>query len=264
MTTLSSSIKLGQRVYGVTSGGIIEPTLISELLLKHEEDKSSLLETTERHLYGKTHFNSHIAFRSLNNQITMVFIGFDEALEQATTIVEQKQKDDSISVADSRAYDDLLRKYTQKPDLVRVEVDAVELFSKTKSFIDFIFKDDDKEEYWKSSDFPKHYHPPGTPVWVADTEKYQLIQGFVTRVFFAPNWKRKHLYECGSNSNIRADTLFKTKRGALNFLAREFAKNLPGTLDRNQVKIVRQISKSEEHEKTLKRFRKMKLPKIYE
>lgn len=256
---MTQEIRLGQRVYGVTKDGTIIPTLISQIELpENDESESDLVRCGSEMLNGRQYVNiSGIRFRALNHHLNQVWLTFDEAYSKAVEVLERLKDDESISVRDQRAYTARYEQLVADKETEREVVDAVEMFTKSDNMIEQMFGRDEKDRRFKTSDFPQHYIELGTPVWIADTKAWNIIQGFVTQVNFAARWRRNHLYYCGSHSNLRADRVFRTKKGALNCLEREFAASLPGTLDRRRVPVIQQISSAEQRQQILEMFRKM-------
>lgn len=247
-------IKLGQRVYGVTKQGHIIPTLISQIELPEaHENESELVRRASESLHGRLHEAiSGIPFRALNHHLDPVWLTFDEAYDQALAVLEKLKDDESISVRDQRDYIARYEWLVAHKEDARAEVEDVQVFTESDTMITRMGDRDEKDRRFTASDFPQRYIDLGTPVWIADTKNWRLIRGFVTEVHFAPRWPRKHVYHCGSHANLRADRVFRTKKGALNCLARAFAAELPGTLDRDRVPIVKQISRAEEIERKFK------------
>ena len=163
-------------------------------------------------------------------------------------MLEQLKSDESVSIRDQRAYAARYEQLVTEKESECDAVDGVEVFTESNTPIGRMFDRVEKDRRFRESDFPQHYIELGTPVWIANTKAWNIIQGCVTQVHFAPRWQRKHLYYCGSHSNLRADRVFRTKKGALNCLEREFAAALPGTLDRRRVSVVQQISNAQKRE----------------
>tara|TARA_B100000745_G_scaffold20507_1_gene14121 strand:- start:28 stop:831 length:804 start_codon:yes stop_codon:yes gene_type:complete len=256
---MTQEIRLGQRVYGVTGDGTIIPTLISRIELPEtNEGESDFVRRGSEMLNGRLHESvPGIQFRALNHNLDQVWLTFDEACDKAVEVLERLKGDESVSVRDQRAYTARYERLVTEKEAEREVVDGVEMFTESDTMIGRMFDRDEKDRRFRASDFPQHYIELGTPVWIADTKTWNLIQGFVTQVDFAPRWQRNHLYYCGSHSNLRADRVFRTKKGALNCLEREFAAALPGTLDRRRVPVVQQISNAEQHKQRLEMFRGM-------
>ncbi len=238
-------VKLGQRVYGVTTVGTIVPTLISQIELR--DDKSSedaLSRAFESQLKGESYkLNLNFSFRVLRDGIKQPHLDFEGAYVEALSILEMRFQDESISVRDAHAarirHEQLL---TDKKS-IRLEAEKVTKFQERDRLGLYVSRKD--EEEWAQSDFPQNYFEPGTPIWIADAKKWQLIRGMVTGVHFAPRWKGRMVYYCGRFSNNEVGTVFKTKKAALNYLEQKFEKTLPGSLDRTRVQTEYQLTEAE-------------------
>ena len=107
-----------------------------------------------------------------------------------------------------------------------------------------LYFSDTTEKIRTEGDFPKYYFEPGTPVWVADTSKWQLLKGIVTSACFAQGRWRNIRYCYGKYSTVKSDVIFKTKSDALNYLELKFQKELPGQLNNKRVRIVLHVSEA--------------------
>ncbi len=255
---MTHEIRLGKPVYGVTSGGVIVLTLISCIVLpENKAHEWNLVQRSSERLNGRLHESvPGIQFRVLDHSLSETWFTFEEAYDNALEVLEQLKNDESIRVRDQRRYVTQYTHLTANKEAERDVVDGVTDFSESKNRISGILNRGEKDRLFTQKDFPLHYIEPSTSIWIADTKSWKLIQGFVTQVEFASHWKRRFTYDCGSHINLRADRVFRTKKGALNCLEREFAKSLPGMLDRRRVPIVQQISNAKKRAQTLEAFLK--------
>lgn len=255
---MSNHIRLGQRVYGVTSDGTIVPTLVSKVELK--EVKADLSDTNyhfDLGLNGPQHGEIlQVKYRVLNHKLSKTWLTFDTAHKHALAILERLVNSDSVTVGKQRKYADRFTTLTANKEAERKAVDGVTVFSETEnmSVMTLDLHREKRVRQFTQDDFPKHYIEPGEPVWVADTKRWRLIQGFVTEVHFTTAWSRNFNYYCGSHSNLDARTVFRTKRGAMNYLERIFSQTLPGILDRKRVPLVQQLSKAEKGKQRIARM----------
>lgn len=250
-------VRLGQRVYGVTRNGDIIPTLIKEIALNEKtEAQSAFDEAFETGLNGIKHTRGmRYSFRVLEGNLPRIFHDFDAAFSTALAIVEDRLPDETLSV---RENENLKSKHAQmlvSKDLMQAEIDEIAEFAKKETMN--LFPGQEKESKIKPTDFPQHYIDPGTPVWVADTKKWQLIEGMVTEVCYAASLKRKLRYTCGKFVSFSVSEVFRTKKGALNYLEHQFRLLLPGTLDKQRVPIVQQLTEAERKRLQHERFEKI-------
>lgn len=261
---MARTIKLGQRVYGVSMEGTIVPTLISWIKFPEAADDLStvvdneslaLLRGVEKRLDGPSYSHAkHVLYGTLNHGLRGTWLTFEEAHGKALETLKRLMQDESVSVGQQRLFASNYERLVMDKEAVRKLVDEVVVFSKSRTLPSF---DNPQDEYVRRSDFPQYYIGLGTPVWIADTKAWQVIRGFVTEVTFAPKWKQSFVYSCGSHHNLQADRVFLTKKRALRCLEGEFEKTLPGTLDPRRVPVVQQVSQTERFKQQLAMFRKL-------
>jgi hypothetical protein len=244
---------LGQRVYGVDNHGEICVDLIKELYLSESGESDRFADS----LSGKTFRSSillNISYRTLG-QSSQVFMTFDKAVTVAQGLLEQLLASDNITIAQQKKCQERLDSLKSNPGDMNSKLQSVNSFEGLNYLR--LVAGNKSSHLIVESDFPKKYHYPGDEVWVADIENWRIIRGLVTKVSFAKNWSRKHLYYIGSHSNIDARRVFKTKRGALNYLTKMFKKNLPGTIDIARVKVVKYTTEAEQKKKNREVFTRM-------
>jgi hypothetical protein len=246
-------VRLGQRVYGVTRGGSIVPTLVSEVELTDTKLSQSEFERSfDIALSGERYSaNARFSFRALYSGFESTHLSFDEAYDAALLKLEVLVNDDQLTVRQQTDLQDWHKRLLSDKEGVRTELAEISTFSKSRE--QSLLGSDEKTAY-NESDFPSTYIEPGTPVWIIDTKNWKLIRGMVTAVHFHKNYKRHTVYYCGRFSNNSVDEVFKTKRKALDCLEDEFNKKLPGILDRDRVPVEFQHTEAERKRLQLERL----------
>jgi hypothetical protein len=134
---------------------------------------------------------------------------------------------------------------------VKTELDGVKRFTERKFLLKIV---GGEEKIFTQEDFPTNYITVGTLVYIANVSDWTIIEGLVTQVKFAHNWPRKYLYYVGSHANQGAKTVFRTRRGAMNYLRKMFAQSgIPATFDHKKVKVVKYISEAQHEQNTRER-----------
>lgn len=244
---MKPTVRLGQRVYQVASKGEIIPSLISEITLIETVPPSpridnEFVDTFELQLNGVTNRDGqHFKYGFLRHHHGQTHLTFDEAYDAALAILEKLVTATNITIAELNQIDARLDQLRTSKEASQAQIDGVGAFDWSSSLSGLV----EGQKQFTIYDFPKNYIEPGTPVWVADTDDWQLMKGMVTGVNFSRHHKRHLQYSCGRRNRVDPERVFRTKKGAFRYLEKAFAEKLPGTLDRSRVPVVRQLTEAE-------------------
>ncbi len=244
---MKPTVRLGQRVYQVNHRGEIISSLISEITLIETVTPPPMTDSEFVELFGKmldgdtNKDGQHFKYGFLRHHHGQTHLNFDEACDAALAILLKLVTATNITIAELNQIDARLDQLRTNKEASRAQIDSVGAFDWSSSLSGLV----EGQKRFTIADFPKHYIEPGTPVWVADTDDWQLMQGMVTGVNFSRHHKRHLQYSCGRRNRVDPERVYLTKKGALRYLEKAFAKKFPGTLDRARVPVVRQLTEAE-------------------
>ena len=165
------SMKLGQRVYGVTRSGQIVPTLVSEIeLFDSKLTQSDFERSFDIALSGERYSaDARFSFRTLYSDSESIHLSFDDAYEAALLKLEVLVHNEMHTVRQQIDLQEWHKRLLNDKSGVEKEISDITTFSKSR---ELNLLGQDENAIYKASDFPKTYIEPGTPVWIADTKNY--------------------------------------------------------------------------------------------
>ncbi len=243
MKTFKLPVRLGQCVYTVTNDGEIIPTLIEKIeLTKVSEGQSEFVRRFQEGFDGAGYASGDVTFTTLLHSFQNTFLTFDKAYDEALEILKSWLQSEDITIKKRNEYQEHLDHLKNNKEVECRRVNATERFSEnSRMSLDL----DRNDRTYTQADFPKHYIEPGELVWVAGLKEWKLIRSHITGVKLQHGWSMNLAYICGSSGPISREEVFRTKKGAMNALVRQFRRKFPGDLDPKRVQIVDQESEDD-------------------